>query len=76
MTFPLNLTQNNQLFPPQLLIELRFLIKVGQIKALDEGKAQTLQSRRKRFRNILTQLLEKEGWQQIRANLYIPKSMN
>ena len=52
------------------------LIKVGQIKGLDEGKAQTLQSRRKRFRNILTQLLEKEGWQQIRANLYIPKSMN
>jgi hypothetical protein len=49
-------------------------IQIGKINELSESSAvkQTLAGRRKRFRTSMDGLMNKEGWQKLKINLYTP----
>jgi hypothetical protein len=49
-------------------------IQIGKIIRLSENSAtkQTVASRRKRFRKRMDEIMDKEGWQKLKENLYSP----
>ena len=50
----------------------RVRVLIGKIIPADSAVKQTLDGRRRRFRNALTGLLENLGWCEVNANLYEP----
>jgi len=47
-------------------------VRVAQIKEFGYSPKPTVEGRRKRFREKLSTLLKKDGWENIRGNYYVP----